>query len=187
MNERTHPDSNAPDVANGQARQTDERRRGATEHKPKPKRSPWVRYLGIAGRDLAIIIVALAAIVFSIYKIRPIFTNQPKVAEALIKRVPPAKAALEPTPQDSTDLERLVQTPKFEEDRKAFAADLVKTGYVEPSRADSIAFYAVRESHLRGIPPAVVFGVMLTENSRFVRGAMSDVGAVGLMQIYPKI
>jgi soluble lytic murein transglycosylase-like protein len=29
--------------------------------------------------------------------------------------------------------------------------------------------------------------VMLTENSRFISGAMSDVGAVGLMQIYPKV
>jgi hypothetical protein len=29
--------------------------------------------------------------------------------------------------------------------------------------------------------------VMLTENSRFISGAMSDVGAVGLMQVYPKV
>jgi hypothetical protein len=54
-------------------------------------------------------------------------------------------------------------------------------------RADSIAYYAVREAYVEGIPPAVVFGVMLTENAQFVSGAMSSVGAVGLMQIYPKI
>ena len=55
-----------------------------------------------------------------------------------------------------------------------------------PARADSIAYYAVRESYINGIPPAVVFGVMLTENSRFISGAMSNVGAVGLMQVYPE-
>jgi hypothetical protein len=32
-----------------------------------------------------------------------------------------------------------------------------------------------------------VFGVMLTENALFVSNAMSNVGAVGLMQVYPKI
>jgi hypothetical protein len=55
------------------------------------------------------------------------------------------------------------------------------------ARADSIAYYAVREAYLDGIPPAVVFGVMLTENALFVSGAMSNVGAVGLMQVYPKV
>jgi soluble lytic murein transglycosylase-like protein len=55
------------------------------------------------------------------------------------------------------------------------------------ARADSIAYYAVREAYLHGIPPAVVFGVMLTENARFVSHALSNVGAVGLMQVYPKI
>ena len=63
----------------------------------------------------------------------------------------------------------------------------MKTGRMSQARADSIAYYAVRESYVNGIPPAVVFGVMLTENARFVSGAMSNVGAVGLMQVYPKV
>ena len=54
------------------------------------------------------------------------------------------------------------------------------------ARADSIARYAVREAFLRGIPPAVIFGIMLTENAQFVSKARSNVGAVGLMQVYPK-
>jgi hypothetical protein len=40
---------------------------------------------------------------------------------------------------------------------------------------------------MRGISPAIIFGVMLTENSRFISNATSNVGAVGLMQVYPKI
>src|SRR5206468_1148551 len=72
-------------------------------------------------------------------------------------------------------------------DRRAFAADLVATGRMNQVRADSISYYAVREAYRNGIPPAVVFGVMLTENALFVSGAMSNVGAVGLMQVYPKV
>jgi soluble lytic murein transglycosylase-like protein len=58
---------------------------------------------------------------------------------------------------------------------------------VSPARADSIAYYAVREAYIDGIPPAVIFGVMLTENALFISNALSNVGAVGLMQVYPKI
>jgi hypothetical protein len=58
---------------------------------------------------------------------------------------------------------------------------------VDSARADSIAQYAVREAYVRGISPAIIFGVMLTENSRFISKAQSNVGAVGLMQVYPKV
>ena len=76
--------------------------------------------------------------------------------------------------------------PKVEEDRRRFAEDLVATGRMKPGRADSIAFFAVREAYAKGIPPALILGVMLTENTVFVSKAKSNVGAVGLMQIYPK-
>jgi soluble lytic murein transglycosylase-like protein len=45
----------------------------------------------------------------------------------------------------------------------------------------------VREAYVRGISPALIFGVMLTENARFISAATSNVGAVGLMQVYPKV
>jgi soluble lytic murein transglycosylase-like protein len=66
------------------------------------------------------------------------------------------------------------------------AADLVRTGRMSQTRADSIATFAVREAYIRGIPPALIFGLMLTENATFVSKATSNVGAIGLMQIYPK-
>src|SRR5439155_8777899 len=75
----------------------------------------------------------------------------------------------------------------FKQDCAAFAEDLVRTGRRSQARAYSISYYAVREAYIRGIPPAVIFGVMLTENSLFVSNAMSNVGAVGLMQVYPRI
>lgn len=144
-------------------------------------------WLGVAGRDLAIIILAVGAIVFAVRRTHPIFANQPTVAEQLTRTVPAAKLVVAPTPRDTSKLAQLVASPQFERDRQAFAADLVNTGRMDQARADSVSYYAVRESYRYGIPPAVVFGVMLTENALFVSSAMSNVGAVGLMQVYPKI
>jgi hypothetical protein len=80
-----------------------------------------------------------------------------------------------------------MRTPQFEADRRAFLADLVRTGRIEPERADSLATFAVREAYRRRVPPALVFGVMLAENEDFRSSARSTVGAVGLMQIAPRV
>jgi soluble lytic murein transglycosylase-like protein len=143
----------------------------------------------IGVRDVAIALGALVAIVFAVRQTRPIYTTQqPKVVAGLAKRAPSvARALVGPTPVDTSKIDQLMASPQFEHDRQAFAADLVSTGRMTQERADSIAYYAVRESYIQGIPPAVVFGVMLTENSRFISGAKSNVGAVGLMQVYPKV
>jgi soluble lytic murein transglycosylase-like protein len=78
-------------------------------------------------------------------------------------------------------------TGKFRDEKRNFFEDVMRTKQVDSARADSIAQFAVREAYTRGISPALIFGVMLTENARFISGAMSNVGAVGLMQVYPKI
>lgn len=82
---------------------------------------------------------------------------------------------------------RIEASTEFAEQKQRFAADLVRTGRMSQARADSIAHFAVREAFLRGVPPAVIFGVMLTENAQFISRARSNVGAVGLMQVYPKV
>lgn len=145
--------------------------------------------MGIASRDVAIIVACLAAIIVAIRFIHPIFANQPTVAQKITQTVPATKAVLAPppTPADTDRVAQMLKSPQFETDRQAFATSLVKTGRMSQARADSISYYAVRESYRYGIPPAVVFGVMLTENALFVSNAMSNVGAVGLMQVYPKI
>jgi soluble lytic murein transglycosylase-like protein len=88
---------------------------------------------------------------------------------------------------DSTPMERFMATDKFREEKQNFFEDVMRTRQVDSARADSIATFAVREAYVRGISPAIIFGVMLTENARFISGAMSNVGAVGLMQVYPKV
>ena len=146
------------------------------------------RLAKIIARDVALIVSTLSAIIVGVKVTNPIFANQPEVVEALTKDAPVAKAMLDTlAPIRDTLRAAIVGMPEFERDRKLFAADLVATGHMDPARADTVAYYAVREAYLRGIPPAVVFGVMLTENSRFVSKALSNVGAVGLMQVYPKV
>jgi hypothetical protein len=147
-------------------------RRGAT-------RSPHKQVLLTLLRDAAAVVVLVAAIAWGVMHVRPIFAGSPKVVQSIAERVPITRPA--------PPVDPLTSSPEFEEDRRAFADDLVRTGRMDPGRADTIAYYAVREAHRRGIPPAVIFGVMLTENALFVSNAMSNVGAVGLMQVYPKV
>jgi hypothetical protein len=171
----------------------DDERRGSDDRRSKRSRGRRVRrdplrtLLGIASRDVLIIFVCLAAIVVVVRYMHPIFANQPTVAQQITQKLPVTKAVLAPTPADTDKFAQLLKSPQFEADRKTFAASLVKTGRMNQARADSISYYAVRESYRYGIPPAVVFGVMLTENAMFVSSAMSNVGAVGLMQVYPKV
>jgi len=146
------------------------------------------RRLLTLGGDVTAIIVLVAGIVFAVSHERPIFAGQPTVVQSLAQRVPLAKPLLVPkAAPDTGRLAALLASPQFAADSANFAADLVRTGHVLPARADSIAYYAVREAYMDGIPPAVIFGVMLTENALFISNALSNVGAVGLMQVYPKI
>ncbi|HEX3866049.1 MAG TPA: lytic transglycosylase domain-containing protein [Gemmatimonadaceae bacterium] len=165
-------------------RQAPDRREqsGAGRRASKPSR--WLSWLTVVGRDALVIVVTLAAIAFSVDHAHPIFANQPTIAAELSKVLPPARIVL---PAAQARIAQMMTSPQFAKDRQAFAADLVKTGRMNPARADSVAYYAVRESYANGIPPAVVFGVMLTENAVFASSALSNVGAVGLMQVYPKV
>jgi len=140
---------------------------------------------GIA-RDLSAIVMLVAAIAIIVTLLYRFYAGRAPLVEQLTRRIP-GSAVIASTPHDSTDEERAVSAPGFEADRQAFASALLRTGRVDSARADSIAYYAVREAYIRGIPPAVIFGVMLTENAVFVSDARSNVGAVGLMQVYPKI
>jgi hypothetical protein len=181
--------SRSPESAKTERRQRNDRRADPGESR-RGARAPksWERTAKIVLRDAAMVLGTLAAIIVGVKVTNPIYTNQPTVVASLEKRAPIVKAVLDTmAPVTDTARAQIVSTPEFEADRKAFAADLVATGHMDPSRADTVSYYAVREAYLRGIPPAVVFGVMLTENSRFVSKALSNVGAVGLMQVYPKV
>jgi hypothetical protein len=136
-------------------------------------------------RSLGAVIVLVVVIVFTIRQMRPIYATQGTLGDELRKHAPEAAAAIGAF--DSTNVDKLMATAQFQEEKRNFYEDVMRLKQVDSARADSIAQFAVREAYIRGISPAIVFGVMLTENAKFVSKAQSNVGAVGLMQVYPKV
>ena len=136
-------------------------------------------------RSLAAIAVLLGVIVYTVRNTRPIYATRGTVGEELRKHAPEVANVI--IPKDTSTVEQLLASPKFREEKQNFYEDIMRLKQVDSARADSIATFAVREAYLRGISPAIIFGVMLTENSRFISKAQSNVGAVGLMQVYPKV
>ena len=134
---------------------------------------------------------ALAAVMIASQTLHPVYVGREPVVQRLVER------AWEPTtwrdsamvraPWTFADTARTLVSAQFAVDRQAFADDLRRTGRIDPARADTIALYAVREAYRKKIPPALVFGVMLAENTTFKSHARSNVGAVGLMQVYGKV
>jgi len=172
--------------ATDRRQQSDRRHEGTTEKTAgrrgaKKRASPLVYVL----RSLAAIVVLVGVIVYTVRNTRPIYTTQGTLGEELRKHAPEVAEAI--VPKDTSTVEQILASPKFQEEKRNFYEDVMRLHQVDSARADSIATFAVREAYLRGISPAIIFGVMLTENSRFVTNAKSNVGAVGLMQVYPKV
>jgi soluble lytic murein transglycosylase-like protein len=136
------------------------------------------------------VVMLLAAIGYTASTMRPVYASKAPVVGELIQAVtppqPPAPVSGPASGALADSVARIEASPEFADQKRRFAEDLVRTGRMSQARADSIAHFAVREAFLRGVPPAVIFGVMLTENAQFISKARSNVGAVGLMQVYPK-
>jgi Transglycosylase SLT domain len=123
---------------------------------------------------------------FTASRVQPVFLGQAPVAGRVLAAAYLDSATVR-APWLSLPEPLAMRHPQFLRDVEAFAVDLRLTGQINSQRADTIARVAVREAYHRRIPPALVFGVMLTENDRFARNARSKVGAMGLMQIMPRI
>lgn len=163
----------------GDRRSTGDRReRGAQDGRRGAKRTASA--LTYVVRSLGAILVLLGVILWAMRVTRPVYATRGTLGEELRKHAPEVAT-------DSTAVDQLMATPKFQAEKRNFFEDVMRLKQVDSARADSIAHFAVREAYLRGISPAIIFGVMLTENSRFISNATSNVGAVGLMQVYPKI
>lgn len=136
-------------------------------------------------RSLAAVVVLVGIIIFAVQHTKPVYATRGTLAEELRRNAPGVAAAL--GADDTSQVGRLMASPEFQQQKRAFYEDVMRLNQVDSARADSIATYAVREAYVRGISPAIIFGVMLTENARFISAATSNVGAVGLMQVYPKV
>ena len=135
---------------------------------------------------------AVAAIVVAVRVSSPYYVSRKPIGEQLVGHVyldsvETRAPWVEPrAPWIDADAEVSLKTPQFLLDREFFAMDLLRTGYVSQARARALADVAVREAYTRRLPPALVLGVMLTENDELKTTARSRVGAVGLMQVYAK-
>jgi hypothetical protein len=124
--------------------------------------------------------------VFTAERVDPVFLGQTPVAGRVLAAAYLDSASIR-APWLSLPEALAMRHPQFQRDVEAFAADLRGTGRIDGDRVDSIARVAVREAYHRRIPPALILGVMLTENDRFKSRARSNVGALGLMQIMPRL
>jgi hypothetical protein len=172
-------------IGTPERRQGADRRAGGSEDEGRRERKQ-PSTLSYLLRALAAVGTLVTIIIFAVSQTRPVYASSETVVEHLRKHAPVAAAVIAPQ-AESTTVVRLMASPKYQEEKRNFYEDLMRTGQLDSARADSIAQYAVREAYTRGISPAIVFGVMLTENARFISKAMSNVGAVGLMQVYPKV
>jgi hypothetical protein len=145
---------------------------------------------------------AAATVIFTAGVVRPVFVGRSGVVQRLAEPlrdddvaligVPLTHSLWIPADKAPVRVPRASGRPSaarrgFEADRRAFAQDLLATGHLSTARAWRIADAAVRHAYANRIPPALVLGVMLTENTTLKPTARSNVGALGLMQIMPKL
>jgi hypothetical protein len=168
----------------GDRRHSGDRREGSSgaERRGAKRTTSTLSYLL---RALGAIVVLVGVIVYALRVTKPVYATRGTLGDELRKRAPEVAAVI--APLDSSAIDQFTQTEEFQKEKRNFYLDVMRLKQVDSARADSIAHFAVREAYRRGIAPAVIFGVMLTENSRFESNAKSNVGAVGLMQVYPKI
>jgi transglycosylase-like protein with SLT domain len=146
---------------------------------------------------------AAATVVFTAGQVRPVFVGRTAVVQTLAEPLQNDDVALVGVPlthslwlpndgpasrsASASTVRRSLARWGFESDRRAFAQDLLATGHLGSARAWRIADAAVRQAYALQIPPALVLGVMLTENTTLTPTARSNVGAQGLMQIMPRL
>jgi len=128
---------------------------------------------------------ATAALFFTATHVRPVFLGESVAMRISIPAATPDEKAMLLAPWSRLPFDDALATSTFLRDRNAFALDLVATGKVKFARAMRLADVAVREAYRRQVPPALVLGVMLTENDEIKSTARSRQGALGLMQIHP--
>jgi soluble lytic murein transglycosylase-like protein len=138
-------------------------------------------------RQLAFAAAAASTILVTAERMQPVYLGRAPVAGRVLAAAYIDSSAILRAPWLSLPEPMALRHPQFSRDVSAFATDLRRTGNLDENRADSIARVAVREAYHRRIPPALVLGVMLTENDQFKRNARSKVGAMGLMQIMPRV
>jgi soluble lytic murein transglycosylase-like protein len=162
-------------------------RTGLLDSTPRlfPKKEMLIRSTRSVWFQIALAIGSAAAVLVAASMSTPVYMTRSSVAQQLMAhQYVDSMSQRAPWLRVSTEL--ALKSPQFLRDRELFTMDLLRTGHVSLRRARALADVAVREAYTRRIPPALVLGVMLTENDELNSSARSSVGAVGLMQVYPR-
>lgn len=122
---------------------------------------------------------------FTSARVKPVFLDNALASRLSALSATSDEKAMLLAPWSRLPFADALATSTFLHDRSAFAMDLMGTGKVGLTRALALADVAVREAYRRQVPPALVLGVLLTENDELKSTARSRQGAVGLMQIHP--
>ena len=146
-----------------------------------------VRMSHSLSRLLAVGALAATALVYAAQRVSPRYLERSIGDRLSLSRLTAThdEKLMRDNPWSRLPYRDALATPAFLRDRHAFALDLVATGKVNFGRAIRLADVAVREAYRRQVPPALVLGVMLTENTELKSTARSRQGALGLMQINP--
>lgn len=136
-------------------------------------------------RRIGVGVSTVAAVGLTATRVRPIYIEHTLGARLSIPAATSDEKAMLNAPWTRLSFHEALATSAFLRDRSAFAMDLVNTGKIGVTRAFALADVAVREAYRRQVPPALVLGVLLTENDELKSTARSRQGAVGLMQIHP--
>jgi soluble lytic murein transglycosylase-like protein len=136
-------------------------------------------------RRVGLGVSTVAAVGLTATRVRPIYLERAFGPRIAIPAATSDEKAMLSAPWTRLPFHDALATSAFLRDRSAFAYDLVNTGKIGITRALALADVAVREAYRRQVPPALVLGVLLTENDELKSTARSRQGALGLMQIHP--
>ena len=136
--------------------------------------------------QLLVAVGATAAIVAAARVSKPYYVSREPIGEQLVGHVYIDSSETR-APWMHGEPEVALQTSQFLLDRELFAMDLLRTGHVTQARARALADVAVREAYTRRLAA----GARARRHADGERRAQDDaprsrVGAVGLMQVYPK-
>ncbi len=137
---------------------SNDRREVVAEHRPR-----WSRKLKAAGHFVAAAVLLAAGVVFTVQQQHPAF-QQPAAGLKLAGA--------------------LIEAPSLSKEATRIAA-VLKRYTKDQTAADRIAGAIVDEGNRRNLDPALLVGVLLTEDATLDTTARSNVGARGLMQVMP--
>ena len=130
----------------------------------RPPLKPWQRYARAVAQGMAATLLLVAGTVWTIHQSKPHYVRAGELLQL------PASFVVAPPPVSE----------------QVFRVSSVLRRYTKDTlRANRIASAIIREGGKRNLDPALLIGVLLTENAKLDPVARSNVSARGLMQVMP--